>query len=610
MQKKEKPRYNTAQNTAWMIRLAWTEREKKVLILSALTALIAVANSTLSLYVTPVLLNQIENGVSIRTLAGTILAFTGGLLLLAAAGVYVNQNNLFGRVQVRTGIISMANSKAATTSYPNTEDEKFRKLAARTNEACGANSEATEAVWTTLTELLKNVLGFAVYVLLLSGLDGWLLLTILVTASAGFFITRKLNDYEFVHREEIATASGQLWYSNRTAGNLDAAKDIRLFSLRPWLQELSRKAEKAYLAFYQKANGRYFWGRVADLALTFLRNGIAYAYLIALVLRRGLSASDFLLYFSAAGGFAEWITGILGQLNTLRQQSLDISVVREYLEYPEPFQMEGGLPLPPQDEGKYEIRLENVSFSYPGSDRKILENIDLTLHPGEKLAVVGLNGAGKTTLIKLLCGFLDPTEGRVLLNGQDVRAFNRRDYYRLFSAVFQDFVVLPGSVAMNVAQNDENVDLPRVRECAEQAGLLEKINSLPNGFDTFLNREIYEDAVALSGGETQRLMLARALYKNAPIILLDEPTAALDPIAEADLYQKYSGMTAGKSSVYISHRLASTRFCDRILFIENGKIAEEGSHETLLAANGRYAELFNVQSRYYAEGGDADETEE
>ena len=349
-------------------------------------------------------------------------------------------------------------------------------------------------------------------------------------------------------------------------------------------------------------------GKIADLILTFARNGIAYAYLLHLVLSNGLSASEFLLYFSAVGGFASWVSGILGDLSTLYHQSLDISTVRECIEYPEPFDLNGGDPLTPDNKTDYEIQLVNVSFRYPGSERYALENINLTLHPGEKLAVVGLNGAGKTTLVKLLCGFYDPTEGQILLNGKDIKAYNRRDYYKMFSAVFQNFSLLAATVAANIAQTEDNIDLQKVKSCAKQAGLLTKLESLPDGFQTYLNRNVYENAIMLSGGETQRLMLARALYKDAPFIVLDEPTAALDPIAEAELYQKYSEMTLGRSSVYISHRLASTRFCDRIIFIENNHIVEEGTHEQLLAHGGRYAALFEVQSKYYKDEVTADAT--
>ena len=228
--------------------------------------------------------------------------------------------------------------------------------------------------------------------------------------------------------------------------------------------------------------------------------------------------------------------------------------------------------------------------------------MNLTVRPGEKLAIVGLNGAGKTTLVKLLCGLLDPTEGTVLLNGRDIRDFNRSCYYDLFSAVFQEFSVLDVTVAEEIAQTAVGIDYEKLADCVEKAGLTSMVEKLPKGLETHVGREVYLDGVLFSGGQTQRLMLARALYKNASILLLDEPTAALDPIAENDIYTKYNEITYGRTSLFISHRLASTRFCDRIIFIADGKIKEEGTHEDLLAMDGEYAKLFEVQSRYYREG--------
>ena len=524
-EKAPKPKYNMAQNSWFMIKLAWTSGEKKVIVLSLLSALTAVALNLINLYVSPTILSVVERKASVTELILTIVVFVAALMLVSAASSYVNTNTLYGRISVRCEIIALLNKKAATTSYPNIYDEKFKKLKTKAQETIGSNRAATEAIWTTLTDLTTNIIGFVFYVILMSSIQPLLLVAILVTTVISYFVSKHLNEWGFRHREEESEYATQIYYLDRRSSDLALAKDIRIFGLRSWIDELYAKSMAAYTAFQKKAQGVYIWARIVDLVLTFLRNAIAYAYLIGLVINDGLSVSEFLLFFSAVGGFTAWVSGVLGGFNTLHKQSLDISAVRECLEYPEPFKFEDGEPIEAETNRLYEIKLENVSYRYPSADKDTLTNINLTLHPGEKLAVVGLNGAGKTTLIKLICGFLDPTEGRVLLDGQDIRDFNRRDYYKMFSAVFQEFSLLAGTIATNVAQDSVGIDMERVVDCVEKAGLRKKIESLKDGYETYLNREVFEDAMLLSGGETQRLMLARALYKNAPFIVLDEPTA-------------------------------------------------------------------------------------
>ena len=600
-EKTAKPKYNMWRCSAYMIALAWHEKEKKVLVLCLLQIFFAVANNLVNLYVSPSILSVVERRASFMELVTTILIFVVLMMLCSAAASYINSNTLYGRISVRLAVINSINKKACTTSYPNLTDEKFIKLMSKAQQATSSNYEATEAIWDTLTLFMQNIIGFIIYMFLLVSLDLRLMIVILFTALAGYFVNKKLTGYGYRHREEEGEISAKLWYQMRQATNYTAAKDIRIFGMKPWLEEISNKAMIAYTAFHRRAQNIYIWGSILDLILAFLRNGLAYAFLIYLVLTKGLSVSAFLFYFSAISGFTVWVSGILGSLTTLYRQSLDISTIREFLDYPEPFLFEEGESLSALADIQHEIKLENVFFKYPGSEEYTLENINITIHPGEKLAVVGLNGAGKTTLVKIICGFLDPTRGRVLLDGKDIRIYNRQDYYKMFAAVFQDFSLLAGTVAVNVAQTEENYDMEKIKECVEKAGLTAKINSLKDGYQTYLNRAVYEYGAELSGGETQKLMLARALYKNAPFVLLDEPTAAMDPIAEADMYSKYNEMTQGCTSVYISHRLASTRFCDRILLISDHKIAEEGTHEELLKYSGKYAKLFEIQSKYYKE---------
>ena len=599
MKDKTKPRYNAAQNVGWMVKIAWKVR-RRVLFLCVAMAALEVANNLAQLYVAPEILSRVERHAPMGELLGTIGLFTLALFLTMGLKEYFEKIVLFPRVDVRSNIVGMIGRKCNMTSFPNTLEAKFIKLREKAHQSTQSNDEATDLVWETLTELMQNVGGFLVYLTILSRLNGALLGVIVATCVAGFLLSRHSDNWEFRHRDEEESCYAKKSYIRRKAESVELAKDIRIFGLQGWLNELMDRVQNVYLDFLLRSEKVRLLSDVAEALLTMARNGIAYAYLLHMALRDSLSVPEFILYFTAVSTFTTWVMGILQAAQKLHEESLDISQVREFLDYPEPFRFEGGVAIPKAD--ACELKLEHVSFRYPGAEEDTIHDLDLTVRPGEKLAIVGLNGAGKTTLVKLLCGLFDPTEGRVLLNGVDVRDFNRREYYGLFSAVFQEFSILDVTVAENIAQTNENIDTKKLWDCIEKAGLTETIQKLPKGLDTHVGRQVYLDGVLFSGGQTQRLMLARALYKDGAILLLDEPTAALDPLAENDIYQKYKDMTAGKTSLFISHRLASTRFCDRIIFVADGHITEEGTHDQLLARGGAYAKLFEVQSRYYQEG--------
>ena len=601
MKDKSKPKYSMWQSICFMLRYAW-KYCKQVLFLCMVLPVLELLLSLAQLYISPVILKLVEEAAPLTQLLGTIGVFSLVLLLLRGLKEYVNQNVLYGRVLIRSEIGNDINRKGCVTSYPNIVDPAVTKMQDKAFVCCSGNNKPTEYIWTILTGVLGNLFCFAAYLLLLSNLNWWLIVVILVTSTAGFLVNNRINEWAYRHREEEAAYEKQAYYLYSLMGDKALGKDMRIFGLKSWIDSIWDGVIRTCEAFVTRREKVYLWTNVIDVVLTVARNGVAYAYLIYLALNRELSASEFLLYFSAISGFATWVTGLLREFSTLRKQCLELSTVQEYLDYPEQFRFEGGIPIPNAE--SYELRLEHVTFRYPGSEEYLFKGLDLTIRPGENLAIVGLNGAGKTTIVKLLCGFYDPDEGNVLLNGIDIRRFNRREYYELFSAVFQEFSHLDVTVAENVAQDYENIDLARVNDAIEKAGLTKAVAELPKGLDTPVGRDVFLDGVLFSGGQMQRLMLARALYKDGPILVLDEPTAALDPLAEQDIYMKYNEMTAGKTSVFISHRLASTRFCDRIIFLADGAVKEEGTHEELLQLNGGYAALFEVQSRYYREGRD------
>ena len=498
---------------------------------------------------------RVEQQASMGELLGTIAVFSAALFLLVTARSYIDKNTMISRAYVRVEIIKSLSRKSCKTSYPNQQNPTVRDLMYGASAATNSNDDAGEHIWATLTDLLTNVFGFILYLILLSDLNLILAAIVVATTVLGFFVRKHIRGWGWRHREEWNGYRNKINYVSDEAKDLAFAKDIRVFGLKTWMEELY------------------------DSTVRLLDD------------------------FAAISGFTSWVTGILSKMSSLHTECQEISAVLEYIEYPEMFRFEGGRPIPVSD--SYELTLENVTFRYPETEKNLFENLNLTIRPGEKLAIVGLNGAGKTTLVKLLCGFYDPTEGRVLLNGIDIREFNRQEYYRLLSAVYQDFSLMDTTIAENIAVQTENIDEKRVRDCLDKAGLMDFVDSLPQGLESHVGRDVYLDGILFSGGQTQRLVLARALYKDGHILVLDEPTAALDPIAENDIYMKYNEMTTGKTSLFISHRLASTRFCDRIIFLADGKIAEEGTHNELLALDGEYAKLFEVQSRYYQEGDDS-----
>ena len=595
---KQKPAYGMASNCAFMIRRAWREC-KGVLSVCAGLVFCGVAASLLELFVVPAILKAVEGGAAPGALVRLILWFTLGMVLVRAFRAYLDENTLFGRVTVRSSLCLDLHMHFCRTSFPHTEDPDYIKRVRKASRCLDSNRDSGEAVWKTMTDLTTNVISFLIYLLLLAQAGPWVAGLCMVLAAAGYFAGEHIRSWRYRHREEEGRLNSHLDYMIARSRDIQLAKDIRIFGIGPWLTELYDKYGRLCQDFYAKSYRFCLWADLLDLGLALARNGAAYGLLIAMALRGELTAAEFVLYFTAVSGFAQWVTGIFAQLGTLHRQSLELSTLREVMETEEPFRFEDGKPLAVKENHLYQLELRDVSFRYPGAEEDTLSHVNLTIRPGEKLAVVGRNGAGKTTLIKLLCGLYDPTQGQVLLDGEDIRQYDRRDYYRHFSAVFQQFSTLAGTMAENVAQG-EDVELARMWDCLDKAGVAEAVRELPQGENTHLGRQLYLDGVELSGGQMQKLMLARALYKNGPIVVLDEPTAALDPIAEAEVYAGFDTLIEDRTAIYISHRLSSCKFCDEILVFDKGNIIQQGSHENLVAdSEGKYYELWHAQAQYY-----------
>jgi len=374
------------------------------------------------------------------------------------------------------------------------------------------------------------------------------------------------------------------------------ADDIRIGHLDHFLDVQFGKAMEHFLPMYLDFARFSAITDGKNALLSLLSNFAAYLVIGARALYGVLPIGDVLLY---AGS----VTRAMSDLQTFLATGSEFDYINSYLSTYEDFiaqpsmAYDGTLPIEKRDDGQYEFAFHDVSFSYPGTNIPVLEHVTLSFAVGEKTALVGRNGAGKTTLIKLLCRLYEPTSGYITLNGIDIRKYSYKEYTQAFSVVFQDFHLFSLPLDENIAAGTE-IDEAALQSSLAKVGLTECVQRLPQGTHTRLYNN-NGTGVDLSGGEAQRTAIARALYKDAPFVILDEPTAALDPIAEAEIYKQFSQMTAGKTAVYISHRMSSCKFCDRIVVLDHGRIAEDGTHDTLLANHGIYANLYETQAQYY-----------
>ena len=374
------------------------------------------------------------------------------------------------------------------------------------------------------------------------------------------------------------------------------ADDIRIGHLDHFLDVQFGKAMEHFLPMYLDFARFSAITDGKNALLSLLSNFAAYLVIGARALYGVLPIGDVLLY---AGS----VTRAMSDLQTFLATGSEFDYINSYLSTYEDFiaqpsmAYDGTLPIEKRDDGQYEFAFHDVSFSYPGTNIPVLEHVTLSFAVGEKTALVGRNGAGKTTLIKLLCRLYEPTSGYITLNGIDIRKYSYKEYTQAFSVVFQDFHLFSLPLDENIAAGTE-IDEAALQSSLEKVGLTDRVQQLPQGVRTRLYNN-NGSGVDLSGGEAQRTAIARALYKDAPFVILDEPTAALDPIAEAEIYEQFSQMTAGKTAVYISHRMSSCKFCDRIIVLDHGRIAEDGTHDTLLANHGIYANLYETQAQYY-----------
>lgn len=453
---------------------------------------------------------------------------------------------------------------------------------------------------------LSNLLGVIWYGLVIGQKSFIIVFLAIINSVISMKLLERARKRHSELHEKVGAYSKGAAYISKQSMDRAVGKDIRIYRMADWFLKKYDQTLRGSDGILRKIRNGYFVNVSTDAALVFVLNCFSYIYLINLLLKGELAVSAFVLYIGLIRNFSRYFNSFMEQIANLDPLIVAMDYIRNFLDLEESagWSVEGVGEKVLSQINKEGIRVEfkGVSYYYPGKEEASLSNVDLVISPGERLALIGLNGAGKTTFAKLLCGFYRPAKGEILINGIPISDFKREEYFELISALFQDTTLLPLTLDYNLTSEEpDQIDRKRLETVLRLSGIYEKYENLPDRGNTLLVREVNEEATDFSGGERQKLLFARALYKRARLMILDEPTAALDPIAENEMYVTFSRAAVGKTCLYISHRLSSTRFCDRIILMEHGRITEEGTHEELMAKGGRYAELYEMQSKYYKE---------
>ena len=527
--------------------------------------------------------------------------------------------------------------------YKNMEDPAYMDLKEKALKCMAGNYGFAGTIFLA-ADLFGRILMLGSTIALVITLDKVIMVVFAVLIILNVWVNNRVGEKNAHLDMDVVPAKRKEDYYHQLGDGFSFAKEIRLDGLQDWILSLYREQFAVVHGFTKRKNANLCMGQAAGGLSVFLQQCTAYGYLIFRVLKGELSMGGFTMYLSAILSFNSNVTQLLTTIGRLRQACIYLEPFEEFMEYPRSMEVgetqgqseetqeqskktQGQSKETQEQPGKmqeqfgkmqeqsskaqtqeesardYRIRFEHVSFRYPGQQQYALKDVSCVLHPGERIAVVGENGAGKSTFVKLLTRLYDPSEGAIYLNDRDIRTIPYGEYLDIFSVVFQDYKLFAMTVRENICmKRTEEISGDELMRTADSIGLGEKVRKLEKGFETPVYKVFDEGGFDPSGGEAQKIAIARAFMKNAPVVILDEPTAALDPRAEFEIYQDFSKLTSGKTAVYISHRLASCRICDRIFVFRGGGIEEKGTHEELMARDGYYAGIFRMQAALYSEG--------
>jgi len=592
-----------SKNIIRIIRHCW-EQDRAIVLVMLFRALTTSVISLVSVYLTKLIIDEITGQNRLEVLAGIVIGAALVIFVCNLISSNASAKVWYRIVMLRLKLVLQRGRKLMGMDYQMTEDPEVMDKLARSNKAAAdrisktgcAVSEIMGGLFHFVPNFLVTVAGYLLILLQVSPVViGFVLLTVFLEYYGNQRFNRIVRELD----QKFAPLERRCEYCEEQMADAVFTKEIRVYKLHRLLLKQYDRCCSEILRWLKWAEKRGFPIRIFNALINLVRYGAVTVFLYWQVTQRGMSVGDFSLYLSTVVAFSAAMVSMMRKLTDLDRYAGLLEDFYAFLDLPE---QTGGKAVP-EEAGK-PIVLDRVSFTYPGSDTPVLRELSLAVQPGEKLALVGVNGCGKTTLVKLLTGLYRPSSGAVRYGDTNLEEFDRNAWFDRFSTVFQDVNTFAMTVAENVALCEAaEIDYSRVREALELAELWDDVEKLKDTYDHQLQRVFSQEGTVFSGGQAQKLALARALYQDHGIMILDEPTASLDPLAEYSIYCRFNEIVQNKTAIYISHRLSSTRFCDRIAFMEDGRITELGTHEQLMEQNGSYAEMFRKQAHYY-EGGD------
>ncbi len=602
-EKSNKQKYDVFAVIKRMLKHMW-EQDRAQYGRIALCTAVAAIYPFMSVFLPKIAIGILEKGG--ETVAKDLILAMGIYFVVAGVlAVLVNYLQTYiatRNMRIRLLYLGDLSKKVMSMDYCHYENAKFFEEYEKGMSAGNNNANGIEGLYNKLYMIPARMLTLAGMILMAGSLSPILLISLIVHVLIIVWTSKLTHDYEYSMKQETSKARRRIGYYQNTTQDFSYGKDIRIFNLRKRIMDNYQEEINAFVTLFSKIRNREYLLGLLGVVTLLISNVLTYGILIYEVLH-GMPVSSFTMY----------VTLITTLMALMLEVGNDVAFIWNEGEYVNDFYrlldeqliIEGEKTKEDVFAGKerqsLEIVFDHVTFRYPGTEKNVFTDLNFTINAGERLAIVGVNGAGKSTLVKLMTGLFAPTEGCICINGVDITTMKKSEIYDLYSAVFQDVNVLAFTIRENIGCASEKVDDSRVKIALEKVGLWSKVENFEKGLDQMMLKVIEEDGTDFSGGERQKLSIARGLYKDAPMVIMDEPTAALDALAEAEIYENFSTLVEGKTAVYISHRLASTKFCDKIALFDADGLSEYGTHDELMEKKGKYYDMFVIQGKYYQE---------